>query len=357
LGSFIDIAVRFLPLLATLVTVAGLLFAANSLLRRRWQHDPDAQFRFQLVMLALTFASLLAVILALPVGDEMRGQLLRLIGILLSAAIALSSTTFIGNIMAGIMLKVVKNAKPGDFVTVAELTGRITEMDLLHTEIQTEFRDLVTVPNLYMITHPLQVVRTSGSIITAEVSLGYDITHSKAAEVLCDAAAKAGLSDGFVHVRELGDFSVTYRVAGLLEDIKSLISARSALRVAMLDALHRAGIEIVSPNFMNTRALSADDRFISQPASESPGKSQPHAEDVVFDKAEDAASVEKIRTAIAVIDAELAAPAAGTDEVQPEKKAALEAEKAGLAEQLKNASKEMKAKEFAEKHQASPTSD
>ena len=31
-------------------------------------------------------------------------------------------------------------------------------MDLLHTEIQTEFRDLVTVPNLYMVTQPLLVV-------------------------------------------------------------------------------------------------------------------------------------------------------------------------------------------------------
>jgi small-conductance mechanosensitive channel len=108
-------------------------------------------------MLSLTFAGMLAIIVALPIRDAVRGQLLSLIGILLSAAIALSSTTFIGNIMAGIMLKVVRSARPGDFITVAQLTGRITEMGLLHTEIQTEFRDLVTVPNIYMVTQPLQV--------------------------------------------------------------------------------------------------------------------------------------------------------------------------------------------------------
>ncbi len=43
--------------------------------------------------------------------------------------------------MAGILLRAVKSARPGDFITVAELTGRITEMDLLHTEVQSEFRD------------------------------------------------------------------------------------------------------------------------------------------------------------------------------------------------------------------------
>jgi small-conductance mechanosensitive channel len=176
--DYLDIVTRFLPVLGTLAAVTAILAAANWFLSRRWKNDSDAQFRFQLIMLSLTFAGMLAIIVALPIRDAVRGQLLSLIGILLSAAIALSSTTFIGNIMAGIMLKVVKSARPGDFITVAQLTGRITEMGLLHTEIQTEFRDLVTVPNIYMVTQPLQVVRASGSIITAEVSLGYDTSRA-----------------------------------------------------------------------------------------------------------------------------------------------------------------------------------
>jgi small-conductance mechanosensitive channel len=217
--EFLENLASFVPLLGTIAAVVILLSSINWFLRRRWRDNPDAQFRFQLIMLALSFAGLLTIIVALPINDVLRGQLLSLIGILLSAAIALSSTTFIGNIMAGIMLKVMKNARPGDFITVADLTGRITEMDLLHTEIQTEFRDLVTVPNLYMVTQPLQVVRSSGTIIQAEVSLGYDVAQTRATELLCNAAAHAGLEQGFVQVRELGDYSVTYRVAGLLEDV------------------------------------------------------------------------------------------------------------------------------------------
>lgn len=352
MSSFLDVVSRFIPLLATTVTVIALLAAIDWFLKRRWRDDSDAQFRFQLIMLALTFAGVLAVIISLPINDAVRGQLLSLIGILLSAAIALSSTTFIGNIMAGIMLKVVKNARPGDFITVADLTGRISEMDLLHTEIQTEFRDLVTVPNLYMVTQPLQVVRASGSIITAEVSLGYDVAHGQATEVLCTAAANAGLKDGFVQVRELGDYSVTYRVAGLLEDIQSLISARSALRVAMLDALHKAGIEIVSPNFMNTRALKADKTFIPTPTRKRSRKAQTLAEEVAFDKADDAASLEKIRAQIAHIDAELAVDINEDDKRAQKKRAALEQQRTLLVEQLKSAEEAIKAKEFAEQHRA-----
>ena len=347
--GFIGELARFVPVLGTLAAVVIGLGLLNWFLRRRWRDDADAQFRFQLIMLALSFAGLLAIIVALPITDAIRGQLLSLIGILLSAAIALSSTTFIGKIMAGIMLKVVRNARPGDFITVADLTGRVTEMGLLHTEIQTEFRDLVTVPNLYIVTQPLKVVRASGTIIQAEVSLGYDVPHTRAVDILCDAAANAGLKDGFVQVRELGDFSVTYRVAGLLEDVTSLISARSILRSAMLDALHTAKIEIVSPNFMNTRSLEADHRFIPARSGKRAKKARPKAEQLAFDKAEDAALVEKIRSAIEQTDAELKALDEEAGEVDPAERSALEEKKAHLIEQLKAGEEAIKVKELADK--------
>ena len=60
-------------------------------------------------------------------------------------------------------------------------------MDLLHTEVQTEFRNLVTVPNLVMVTKPLEVVRASGTIVTAEVSLGYEHSQSDIRKLLCKA--------------------------------------------------------------------------------------------------------------------------------------------------------------------------
>lgn len=330
---------RFLPLLGTLAAAAAVIGFLNWDLRRRWRDKPQAQFRFQLIMLSVTLAAVLSVVIALPIDDkELRLELLSLIGILLSAAIALSSTTFIGNIMAGIMLKAVRSARPGDFVTIGDLTGRITEMDLLHTQVQTEFRDLVTVPNLYMVTQPVHVVRASGTIINAEVSLGYDIHHEQVSGVLLEAAETAGLKDGFVHVRELGDFAVTYRVGGLLEDVQSLISGRAQLRAAVLDALHAAGIEIVSPNFMNTRSIGDRQRFI--PVSRKTGAShsdpEKSLESIAFDIADEAASLEELRKAIEAIDAELSA---GDEELSAAKREILETRRAQLLAQVEAAEK------------------
>lgn len=342
LDSLIAAASRLLPFLGTAALVAAILFFFDRILKRRWKDNRDLQFRFQLIMLALTFAGLLSVILALPVSVETRGQLLSLIGILLSAAIALSSATFIGNIMAGIMLKAVKTARPGDFITLAELTGRITEMGLLHTEVQTEFRDLVTVPNLYMVTQPMQVVRSSGTIITSEVSLGYDVSHIDVSTILCEAATQAGLKDGFVHVRQLGDFSVTYRVAGLLEDVKSLISARSRLREAVLDSLHAAGVEIVSPNFMNTRAVPEDRVFVPQPTRKVARKPAKQAEAMAFDKAEEAASAEEIRKSIERVDTEIESLDEEEIEGESNAKDRLTAKKTRLMQRLKDAEEKLK---------------
>ena len=344
-ADILQTASRFLPIIATAAVVVFILAITNRVLRRQWQNRPETQFRFQLIMLALTFAGVLSIIVALPVTDTLRGQLLSLIGILLSAAIALSSTTFIGNIMAGIMMRVVRHARPGDFITVTDLTGRITEMGLLHTEVQTEFRDLVTVPNLYMVTHPVQVVRASGTIITAEVSLGYDVAHQQVSEVLSTATAQAGLADGFVQVRELGDFSVVYRVGGLLEDVKSLISARSRLREAMLDALHTAGIEIVSPNFMNTRALAPDRPVMPRRTRKSRAKPRTQAEDIAFDKAEDAASIETIRQSLEKVDGELKALEEMPQEAADKARPTLERRRERLAERLRLAEETLKSRE------------
>jgi len=343
-------ALRFLPLLATLAVVIFLLVFLNRHFRKRWKDNPDLQFRFQLIMLALTLSGTLAVIIALPIDDVLRGQLLSLIGILLSAAIALSSTTFIGNILAGIMLKVVRSARPGDFITIGELTGRVTEMDLLHVQVQTEFRDLVTVPNLFMVTQPLHVVRKSGTIVGCKLSLGYDVHHEQVSDILLAAASGVGLKDSFVQVTDLGDFAISYRIAGLLEDVQSLISARSDLRKSVLDALHGAGVEIVSPNFMNTHALEQGQRFMPEKASR-PGKGrapETRAEEVAFDVAKEAASIEELRSALELLEKELDELKSGEGDGSEAAKQRLEARKLRLEAELEDA----KARHASGEHKA-----
>jgi len=314
----------YVPSFATFVGIVLVLFLARNLLERRRRAGRGRQIQHQLIMVALTLAGLLVTLLVLPMGDATRGQLLTVVGILLSAAIALSSTTFVGNAMAGVMLRAVRNFRTGDFVRVGEHFGRVSERGLFHTEIQNEDRDLTTLPNLYLIGNPVTVLRSSGTILSATVSLGYDVPRTRIETLLLRAAADVGLTEPFVQVLELGDFSVTYRLAGLLTEVKHVLSCRSRLRIAMLDRLHEGGVEIVSPNFMNTRAFAPDARFIPARPIVTPAAPDSAAthEQLAFDKAEEAESLERLehrlKEIVATIDETKKKADDATDDAQRE---------------------------------------
>ncbi|MCP3978389.1 MAG: mechanosensitive ion channel family protein [bacterium] len=296
------------PSAVTIVLIAAVLYIANRVLDRQTRGLSGHRFRAQLIMVGLFAVGLLIIILVIPIGDARRSQLLSLIGIVLSAGIALSSTTVLGNVMAGVMLGAIRNVRIGDFIHAGDHFGRVTERGLFHTEIQTEERRLTTLPNLFLVTHPVNRVRASGTIVSAHVSLGYDVSRVKIEKGLLEAAEKAGLSDPFVQVRDLGDFSVTYRVAGMLTEVKRILTVRSELRCQVLDRLHTDQIEIVSPNFMNQRVLPKGQTFIPRRrAKVDVAVEQKGAiEDVVFDKAEEAVSIEAMKESEAELAKQIA---------------------------------------------------
>lgn len=255
-------------------------------------------------LVSLSGACLVAVILAAPVSDATHGQLLSFVGILLSAAIALSSTTLVGNVMAGVMLRSIRSFRPGDFIQMGEVFGRVTEIGLFHTEIQTEFRDLCTVPHLHLVQQPVKVVQSCGTVVAAVVSIGYDVSRHEVEAALHEAAVETGLRDPFVRILELGDFSVTYQAAGFLEDVKILLTARSKLRGFMMDRLHQRRIEIVSPSFVNQRIFAKEEIFLNQERLREPTREVPALtpESMIFDKADAAETREQILETLESID-------------------------------------------------------
>ena len=246
-------------------------------------------------MLGLTVLALISVIIALPIDRGTKNQLVGLLGLVLTGVIALSSTSFASHAMAGLMLRSVGSFRSGDFIEVEGNFGRVSARGLFHTEIQTENRDLTTLPNLYLVSNPVKVVRSSGTIVSANVSLGYDTSQSRVEGLLKEAARRIGLGEPFVQIVDLGDFTVNYRVAGFLEDVKGLVTARSNLRVEVLNTLHNADIEVMSPSVMMQRPIPAGERImprreISSRINVDGGQSLP--EEIIFDIAEEAEAVE-----------------------------------------------------------------
>ncbi len=281
------------------VVLAALLMGwmANWLAKRSQQGTSG--MLYQLFNWLIASFAIITIVVLLPLSDETQGQVLSLLGVVLTAVIALSATTFVANMIAGIMLQASQPFRPGDYLRVGDQFGRVTKRSLVHTQIQTEWRDFTTLPNLMLVNNPVTVLHRDGTIIFAEISIGYDVTYLKVEELLLLAGQEAKLKEPFVLIHELLDHAVVYRICGFLPQMKNLLSSRSNLRKKVLEQMHGNGVEIVSPSFMNQRALEPSKKVIpSAPVlhdTDKPREVSTAPEEKIFDKAEEAATIEELK--------------------------------------------------------------
>jgi small-conductance mechanosensitive channel len=307
--KLIEVVLNLLPMMVVIVVGFSVLgFLNRRLVRKSKELAGEGTFRRQMVLTFLSLFFIVAIMVTAPLEDGTRGNLISLFGIALTGVIALSSTTLASNAMAGLMLRAVRNFKRGDYIRCGEFLGRVTERGLFHTEIQNERSDLITMPNLHLATNAVTVIRPSGTFVSAKLSLGYDVPNGEIKKLLIEAAESAGLIEPFVRIRTLGDFSVTYEVSGRLADTKKFLGSKSVLHREVLDTLHRAGVEIVSPNFMNQRQITGEGAVIPEVAAEIPvaPTRDRDPDSLVFDKADQVEKVEDLRLRLTALDKEIA---------------------------------------------------
>ncbi len=270
------------------ISFTSLLLLQYLLISRRTDLSGEALLPRQLTIIGVFLLSVIVIIVMLPIPESTRNQILGLVGIMISGVLAFSSTAFVTNVMAAIMLRVTQPFAVGDFITFDGKFGKVSERGLFDTEIQTDTGELIAIPNALFISQAVQVVHNDGMIISTSLSLGYDVHHARIEELLISAAKQTGLRDPYVHILELGDFSVSYRVSGLLEEPKTLLTSRSRLNAKVLDTLHGAGIEIMSPNFARHISHSPDKLLIPVNPRKGETNSKSSAEEVAFAKANQA---------------------------------------------------------------------
>ena len=184
-----EVFARVIPLLIGATVVVVFLLGMNwLLLRRRKDLGNERRLPRQVAMAILTLVGVVAIVLVLPIEMASRNQIIGLIGLLISAVIALSSTTIIANAMAGLLMRATRPFRVGDHIKVGDHTGRVTERGLFDTEVQTEFRELISIPNTFLITNPVTTLRSSGTVVSCTLSLGFDVHHARIEGLLIAAA-------------------------------------------------------------------------------------------------------------------------------------------------------------------------
>ena len=123
-NSLMDVLYRYLPAACVLIVVLVLIKSMSLLAaKQRLSADYRRTLIPQLLMGVIAVIGVLVMLLLLPIEAETRGQVLGLLGVVFTGIIALSSTTFVTNALAGLMLRLIRNYKAGDFIRVNNLTA------------------------------------------------------------------------------------------------------------------------------------------------------------------------------------------------------------------------------------------
>ena len=288
------------------IIVLIFLLLLNSLIFKKIS-SPISNFNIAkgLVSLLLVLLGTVIFVLVLPGEDNsLKGNIIAFLGILISGGIALSSTTILSNLIAGIMNNTLHRFRNGDHLKVGDFQGKVVNKGIFHTELQLEDSNKVTIPNLHLVNNPVKVISNKKTVISSSVSLGYEYSRKKVEKALLEAAKKSDLTNPFVFIKNLGDFSIVYEVHGFLENVGNYFSAQSVLNANVLDELHEEKIEIISPSFMNQRSVETTEFIPHKIINEKETFSETRPEDLIFDEANKSEKIENKKDALKKIKEE-----------------------------------------------------
>jgi potassium efflux system protein len=157
------------------------------------------------------------------------------------------------NFVAGLILLFERPIRFGDYVTIGDLSGQVTQIRMRATTIRDFSNRELVVPNKEFITKELLNWTLTDSVIRLEIPVGiaYGSDTEKARQVLEQVAEREpailsappakGVFLGF------GSSSLDFELRGYIRGVEDHINVRSRLHFAIDAAFREAGIEIAFP--------------------------------------------------------------------------------------------------------------
>jgi small-conductance mechanosensitive channel len=183
------------------------------------------------------------------------------VSVFIGIIVSLGSTSIVGNIMAGLVMTYMRPFHVGDYIRFGETMGEVVEKNILVTRVRTLKNELITIPNSTLMGSQISNFSFSaqkyGIIVHTKITIGYDQQWQSIRDLLLEAADKTeGLKKHpkpFVNVTALDDSYVEYEINAYTERHKSIPAIYTALHANILDTMHKAGVEIMSPTIFATR--------------------------------------------------------------------------------------------------------
>ena len=176
----------------------------------------------------------------------------------LTAVIGFSLQDTLGNLMSGMTLQMERSIRPGDWVKIGDITGRVLEMRWRQTTLETRDWESVIVPNSYMAKNLFLVLgRRHGEPLQLRRSVHFQVDYRfNAADVIRNveealrrapiAAVAAKPAPDCVLTDMRGSF-YSFAVRYFSVDLNRDDPVDSLVRTRILTALERANIPLTPP--------------------------------------------------------------------------------------------------------------
>ncbi len=128
----------------------------------------------------------------------------------------------------------------------------------LETQLRSDFNELISIPNATILNSEVKnfsrTGTTPGLVVSTVVGIGYDEPQAKITRLLINAAKKTKgvkVRPGPVVLRRsLNSFDVSYQLNAHVKLDQNLVRLHSKLNENVLDALHGAGVQIMTPAYI-----------------------------------------------------------------------------------------------------------
>jgi small-conductance mechanosensitive channel len=216
--------------------------------------EPTAKL-VRLLVLAIT------VVVVFPYLPGSNSPAFRGVSVFLGILLSFGSTSAVAHGVAGTILTYMRSYSVGDFVRIGDTVGQVVEKTLLVTRIETQKREIVTIPNGSVlggvVVNYSAEADVGGVIFYTKVSIGYSAPWQKVHQLLISAAqASPDILQNpapFVLQANLNDFYVSYELNAFTSHPQNMQFIYSALHQNIQDRFNEAGIEINSPHYVSLR--------------------------------------------------------------------------------------------------------
>ncbi|MEA5511396.1 mechanosensitive ion channel family protein [Crocosphaera sp. UHCC 0190] len=185
------------------------------------------------------------------------------ITIFIGALISLGSSGTISNLLAGIVLIYTRSFRLGDYIKINDIRGEVIATNMLVTRLMTFHKEVITFSNTQILSSQVTNYnmginnKTQGVLLNVTITLGYDVPWRKIYSTLIKAALKTteilAQPEPFIIQEGFDDSYVSYTLNAYTKNPNKMMYIYSHLYENIQDCCNEAGIEILSPEYLQLR--------------------------------------------------------------------------------------------------------